>query len=160
MRKLRRSGQYDEKLPALMEAERKRDYSDADDQQQLRYDVCTLDTSEKQKIFESYLIPEKWKQTDFGSSVCNFYNAKDRKESEHFADMWIANLENVEENFHRDYFAEYFESLRPDFLRRQSDVDKLKELLAKLQETDKNLFKKKLTETIAEIEELIQINPN
>ena len=75
-------------------------------------------------------------------------------------DLWFKNMEYVEDNFHRDYFQVYFTMLSPAFLRRQSDVDRLNQMLAKYEASDKTLFVKLLKEEIDSIEELISINPN
>ena len=79
MRRLFKSGKYDQEMPALLEAEKNRDYSNDDDLEQLGYQACVLDTAEKQKLFDSYLIKDKWNMYEFDASISRFYNRNDRK---------------------------------------------------------------------------------
>ena len=89
MRRLLKSGKYDNELPALLEAEGKRDYSNDDDLEQLSHQACVVDTAEKQKLFDSYLVKDKWSQYELESSIYHFYHRNDRKQCELFADQWL-----------------------------------------------------------------------
>ena len=118
MRRLRKSAKYDAELPALLEAEKQRDYSGDDDLLQIRHQACVLDTAEKQKLFDSYLIEGKWNMYEFDASVSHFYDRGNKEQCEQFAEQWLSKIEFVEANFHRDYFQSFFEALCPTFLRR------------------------------------------
>ena len=66
-------------------------------------------------------------------------------------------MELVEEEFHRDYFLQWFNALCPVLLKRQVDLDRMKALLAKYETTDKNFFVKLLREAIDDMEDLMEM---
>ena len=94
----------------LFEAEFARDYSDADERAQISIESIRHreESKEKREIWDSYLVPEKWKKADFDCSAACFLNQYNREEGELYADLWFESVEYVEANFHRDYFLVWF----------------------------------------------------
>ena len=141
----------------LFSIEFERDYSEADECAQYRIQGAKKDAFSKRNLWNSYLQPGEWKQSYFESSVACFLNPNDREACAEFADMFFDQVEFVELNFHRDYFATWFESLCPSFLRKPEHLEKYRGLLAKYEGTDKNLFVKLLKNEIEIMEDLIMM---
>ena len=144
----------------LFEAEFARDYSDADERAQISIESIRHreESKDKREIWDSYLVPDKWRKSDFSCSAACFLNQYNRQEGELYADLWFESVEFVEANFHRDYFLDWFNELSPYYLRRQVDLDRMKTLLAKYEHTDKTLFTKLLTEEIEAIEDIMAMD--
>lgn len=69
------------------------------------------------------------------------------------ADKWLANIERVESEQHRDYFLTYFTELSPKHLKDPKHLEGLKAILARnIANDDKALLVKLLKEEIAQME--------
>lgn len=154
---LRRLLKSNQDVDELIKAEFAREYSAIDDQEKLKIDASSLDTAKKQKLWDSYLEREQWKQQAFMASSAHLLNKGDRKQCELFADQFFEKVEHVEDSFHRDYFLNFFNNLNPSFLGREEDLAKFQALLTKYASTDKTLFVKLLKEEIDRLERNIAI---
>jgi len=70
----------------LFEAEFARDYSDADELAKKKFCASQLSKQKKQQIWDSYLVADQWKQSDFNASSGCFYNVHMLEDCEHFAE--------------------------------------------------------------------------
>ena len=100
-------------------------------------------------------MADKWKQKDFAASSDCLLNVHCREDCEKFAEQWFEKVEHVEDHFHRDYFVAWFGNLSPYFLGRKQDLERMRELLQKYEDTDKTLFVKLLKEEIDALEDVI-----
>ena len=69
---------WNHKYEDLLEAEYRRDYSDADDLAKHRIRASQASFDDKKALWDSYLVPDSWRQTNFVQSVSNFYNSHER----------------------------------------------------------------------------------
>ena len=105
---IRQMAKWGSSVEELFEAEFAREYSDTDELARKKFCASQMSREKKQEIWDSYLVPDQWKQSDFNASCRNFYNVHRREDCEHFAEQWFAKVEFVEANFHRDFFDSWF----------------------------------------------------
>jgi len=102
----------------LLDSEFAREFSADDELAKLRVSAAKLTRANKQELWDSYLVKDQWKQSDFIQSAYNLLNRHQREDCEHFAELFFRDVERVEQEFHRDYFRDWFDSLCPDYLKR------------------------------------------
>jgi hypothetical protein len=107
-------------------AESQKDYSAEDEVQLKRFYASKPDTEAKVELFETYLVPGKWKQSDFAASSACILDSKNTEQSKLLGDLWTRNLIKVANNFDRDYFTVYFNNLKTTFLASESQLMELK----------------------------------
>ena len=61
----------------------------------------------------------------------NFYNHANPDLSAKLAQMWLASIERVESEQHRDYFEAFFVGLSPRHLKQPEIVAELRAILAR-----------------------------
>lgn len=154
---IQKLAQWGYEYEAILNDEYAKDFSDVDINAKIRVEASINSQASKQAIWDSYLIADKWKQSHFEHSSAFFNNVFDEEVGIHFAEQFFAQVENVESNFHRDYFRAWFLNLVPIFLKREADLNRLRELKQKYETTEKTLFTKLLSEEIDSLESLIAI---
>lgn len=81
--------QWGQDYQDLLDVEFAREYSDADELAKLRISAAKLSRTSKQDLWDSYLVKDHWKQSDFVQSASNLLNRHRREDCEHFADLWF-----------------------------------------------------------------------
>jgi len=74
------------------------------------------------------------------ASAKHFYNLANIAQTEKFCDAFFRDVEEVFATQNRDYAANFFAYLSPTFLRRESDLQKFKDLLEKHSGSDNTNF--------------------
>ena len=158
-----RAGPEDQEIPAdvqaMIDAERKVDFSAVDDLELIKLEAQKPGRVNKQKIWDKYVHDtNNYKQQDFIASSRSFYNHSKRDECMYFADLWLNALETIENTKHPDYFKFFVWNLSPAFLGEVPHRNKMQELLDKhASNTDKSFMCRCLKEEIYEIDKVIAL---
>ena len=82
---IRRLAMWGHEYVDLLAAEFATNYSDSDEHAKLRIEAADTSLESKQALWDSYLVPDRWKQSYFASSVSNLLNFHERDDCLHFA---------------------------------------------------------------------------
>lgn len=136
----------------MIDAEMKRDYSASDEIELIRLRACNPDQAAKQELWNKYVSDTAaYKQQDFIASTAFFFNKGDHSQCRFFVNLWFESLEKTSDK-HYDYFKMYFLQLAPSFMGEEQDAKRMRELLAKYENTDKSYLCRCLKEEIYSIE--------
>lgn len=89
------------------------------------------------------------------ASAKHFYDYSNRGQCEQFADRFLASVEQVFKQQHRDYALQFFAHLAPTFLRRYEDLERMKEIQKRVNQGDNTSFKVVLDNEIELLESLL-----
>lgn len=90
--------------------------------------------------FERSNMPLLYNVKQIEASSKHFYNMENLKQTERFADYFFETVEYVFKNHTRDYASNFFAYLSPTFLRREKDLRKFEDLLAKHKDSEDTNF--------------------
>lgn len=144
---------------SLVDAERQIDYSASDELEKIKIEAAISGQESKQAIWNKYVHPTtNFKQQDFIASANFFYSTGDFYSCKHFANLWLENIEAVEDTKHYDYSKVYMLTLSPAFMGDKDHKDRMQALLEKYSlQPSKSYLCRCLKEAIHEIDQVIAL---
>lgn len=140
-----------EQKDQFFENEKKIDYSVTDD---LMYFGCEVMMPEKrEKLWNDYIEGKRFNVETYKFSMPGFMTWRNEEVSGEYADKFMACIEQIFREKHRDYAERFFMSLSPAFLNREKDLNALKEILARTNQEQEPHFAKLLKREIQTMEE-------
>jgi len=98
--------------------------------------------------------PNRLNVKQLEASAKHFYSLENLKQTQRFGDQFFQVVENVFETQSRDFAQNFFTYLCPTFLRREVDLARYKELLAKHQHSANTNFVNLITNEIDLFEQI------
>lgn len=126
-------------------------YSVTDDLQYLGCEVMMPENREK--LWQDYLEAKRFNVETYKFSMPGFMTWRNEEVSGEYADKFMANIEDIFQNKHRDYAERFFHSLSPAFLNREKDLEAFKTILARTDQEHNPHFTKTLKREIQTMEE-------
>lgn len=131
--------------------EKATNYSTADD---VAYLGCEVMLAEKrEELWEDYVKAERFNVEKFRFSASGFMTWRSEEVSGTYADKFMAVIEQIFAEKHRDYAEAFFTCLSPAFLNREKDLESFKEILARAQKAENTHFTKMVTREIQKMED-------